>query len=177
MLLAFRSLPHALVSTVALAFVIITMLGELLVSRRNERRLLERGAVEPPDPVYATMRWAYPAAFAVMAAEGVFRDGATGAWTIIGLLIFAAGKLLKYWAIATLGDRWTYRVLVLPAEPLVQIGPYRLLRHPNYVGVVGELVGMALLTGAVVTGPPATLFFGWLLQRRIHAEERALGTG
>jgi methyltransferase len=68
-------------------------------------------------------------------------------------------------------------VLVLPGAPLVSGGPYRLVRHPNYVGVVGELVAMALLSGARITGPLAVLGFGWLLLRRIAAEERALGLG
>ena len=57
-----------------------------------------------------------------------------------------AAKALKFWAIASLGTRWTYKVLVMPGLPLVPTGPYRWLRHPNYVGVVGELVAMALMT-------------------------------
>jgi len=65
-------------------------------------------------------------------------------------------------------------VLVLPGVPLVTGGPYRFVRHPNYVGVVGELLGMALVTGARVTGPLGIVFFSWLLFRRIRAEDRAL---
>src|SRR5687767_76673 len=117
--------PHLLISAVALCVVLATMLGELWLSKRNERRLLARRAVEPPDPVYATMQWAYPAAFVAMALEGMLGGRATGlperldgvpwgAASIAGGAIFVIGKLLKYWAIATLGDRWTYRVLVLP---------------------------------------------------------------
>ena len=93
---------------------------------------------------------------------------------LIGVGVFTAAKLLKFWAIATLGERWTYKVLVLPGIPLVASGPYRLMRHPNYVGVVGELIGMALITGARVTGPAGLVFFSWLLVRRIRAEEQAL---
>jgi methyltransferase len=84
-------------------------------------------------------------------------------------------KSLKAWAIASLGYRWTYRVFVLPGAPLVSHGPYAFLRHPNYVAVLGELVSMALLVGARLTGPVSLLFFGFLLRRRIAAEERALG--
>ena len=85
-----------------------------------------------------------------------------------------AAKALKFWAIASLGTRWSYKVLVLPGLPLVTSGPYRWLRHPNYVGVVGELIAMALMTRARVTGPLGTVFFGWLLLRRMAAEERAM---
>jgi methyltransferase len=65
-------------------------------------------------------------------------------------------------------------VIVVPGDSLVASGPYRYLRHPNYVGVVGEFIGTALMTGAIVTGPLALLGFGALLWRRIAVEERAL---
>jgi methyltransferase len=175
-----------LVPLAAVLVVIVTMLGELVRSRRNEGRLIDRGALAPPDPVYSTMRWMYPAVFVLMAVEGMLRgagidwwllDGSgPGWWTWLGLAIFTAGKAVKYWAIATLGDRWTYRVLVLPGVPLVARGPYRYLRHPNYVGVVGELIGMMLLTSAWVGGPMGTIAFGELLRQRIEAENRALAS-
>ena len=66
-------------------------------------------------------------------------------------------------------------MLVVPGAPLVASGPYRLMRHPNYVGVIGELIAMALLSAARITGVGAVIGFGWLLIRRIGAEERALG--
>jgi methyltransferase len=162
-------------SLLTLAVVLVFMVGELALSRRNERLLLARGAVEAVDPVYVTMRWTYPGAFVAMAVEGIITRPEFGVVTIAGLAVFVAAKLLKYWAITTLGERWTYRVLVLPGAPLIARGPYRLVRHPNYVGVVGELAGAGLLTGARWSGPLAVLFFSWLLVRRITAEERALG--
>jgi len=167
--------PHVTIPAVALTIAFVAMLGELWLSKRNERILLAQGAVEPPDPVYSTMQWAYPAVFVLMAVEGALDGRAPGFATVMGAVIFAIGKIVKYWAIATLGVRWTYRVLVLPEVPLVDRGPYRLMQHPNYVGVVGELVGMALLCGARWTGPLGTVFFGWLLWRRVTAENRALG--
>lgn len=158
----------------ALTTVLAIMLGELLWSRRNERRLLARGAVAVDDPVYGSMRWAYPGAFVAMALEGALGGPPPAAATVSGLAVFAAAKLLKFWAIAVLGDRWTYRVFVLPGAPLVTGGPYRFLRHPNYVGVIGELLGMALIVGAPVTGPIGIVCFSWLLARRIRAEEKAI---
>jgi methyltransferase len=162
------------ISLGALAAVIVMMLGELWVSMRNERILLARGAVQPYDPVYGSMRWAYPVVFVAMAVEGALAGGTSGPAVLWGGVIFALAKVLKYWAIATLGVRWTYKVLVLPDAPLVSGGPYRLMNHPNYVGVVGELVGMALLTEARWSGPLGTLFFSWLLWRRLTAEDRAI---
>lgn len=159
---------------VALAVVGSFMLAELSLSQRHERALRKRGAVAGDDPVYPTMRWAYPGAFAAMAVEGALTGPPPPAIAAAGLAIFAAAKALKYWAIVSLGERWTYRVFVLPGAPLVTTGPYRLMRHPNYVGVVGELLGMALLVGARATGPIAIACFSWLLLRRIRAEEKAI---
>lgn len=161
-------------SLTALALVLLLMLVELGVSRRNERHLKTLGAVEPRDPVYVTMRWAYPVVFLAMAAEGALVGQMPRSMVLTGAAVFGLSKLLKYWAIRSLGYRWTYRVFVLPNQPLVTRGPYRLLRHPNYVAVLGELVAMALVTGARVMGPVGLLFFGALLVLRIRAEERAL---
>jgi len=161
-----------MIPALALAVVLLLMLGELWLSMRHERALRARGACESSDPVYATMRWAYPAVFVVMAVEGALSPAVPAA--VLGIVVFIAGKAIKTWAIASLGERWTYKVLVLPGVPLVTDGPYRFVRHPNYVGVIGELIGMALITGARVTGPLGVVFFSWLLVRRILAEDRAL---
>jgi len=162
------------ISFVALSVVLGLMVAELMVSTRNERLLRARGAVEPPDPVYPTMRWAYPAVFVAMAAEGALSGTVPRSVVVAGISVFAVAKFIKIWAISTLGERWTYKVLVLPGAPLIAEGPYRFVRHPNYVGVIGELVGMALIVGARVTGPLGLVFFSWLLVRRIRAEDQAL---
>lgn len=163
-----------MISLIALTLVLAIMLGELSLSRVNERRLRARGAVAVPDPVYPTMRWAYPAVFIVMTVEGTLGRSGIDSLVRTGIGVFAASKLLKAWAISSLGERWTYKVLVLPGIPLVSAGPYRFVRHPNYVAVVGELIGFVLITRAYVTGPLGLAFFSWLLQRRIRAEEQAL---
>ena len=163
-----------MIAIAALAVVGALMLVELWISTRNEHLLFSRGAIAPHDPVYKTMRWAYPAVFVAMAVEGVLSGPAPRALVLAGAAVFIAAKLFKFWAIASLGERWTYKVLVLPGVPLVTSGPYRFIRHPNYVGVVGELIGMALITEARFTGPAGVVFFSWLLSRRIRAEDQAL---
>ena len=166
-------MTSGLTAIVSLVVVLLLMLAELRLSARNERRLRERGAVEPEGDVYATMRWAYPAAFVIMACEGGIFGPAPGITTAIGALGTLASKALKYWAVASLGPRWTFRVLVVP-EPLVVHGPYAFARHPNYIAVFGELVSMALLVGARLTGPVATALFTLLLIRRIRVEDQIL---
>jgi methyltransferase len=153
----------------------IPMIGEALRSAANERRLREAGAVEPTGDVYAVMQVVYPACFASMIAEHWIRGRDPDALTVAGAVVFVAAKGLKYWAIASLGSRWTFRVLVPPGSSRIVAGPYRFIRHPNYVGVAGEIVGMMLLAGAPVAGIASLVLFGGLMVARIRVEERALG--
>jgi methyltransferase len=166
--------PQVALAAVSLIAVVSVMLGEMQRSRRNERTLRAAGACEPPDDVYRTMQWAYPAGFVAMAVEGAVWGPQPGAATIAGALLMVASKTLKFWAIASLGSRWTFRVLVPPEAMSVVSGPYSQLRHPNYVAVIGELISMGLLVGARVSGPMAVVYFGMLIRRRIEVEERAL---
>jgi methyltransferase len=158
----------------ALAFV--PMLAEAMLSRRNEQRLRGAGAVEPHDDVYPAMQVIYPSCFVAMIAECWLQQRAfAGIAPSIGLGVFAAGKLVKYWAIQTLGPRWTFRVLVPPGSSRTLAGPYRVMRHPNYLGVLGELAGFALLSSAYWSGAASVAAFAMLLRARIRVEERALG--
>jgi methyltransferase len=160
---------------VLLAIVFVPMAFESRRSRRHDRSLRAAGAIEPRGDVYAVMQVAYPVCFLVPIGEAFLRGRVMSPLVIVGGVVFALAKVLKYWAIATLGPRWTFRVLVPPASERTLSGPYRVLRHPNYVGVAGELAGIALMAQASVTGPLAVLFFTSLMLLRIRVEERALG--
>jgi methyltransferase len=144
-------------------------------SRAHDRTLRALGAREPRDDVYRLMQVVYPACFLAMIAEAWLRGRTINRAFVAGAVLFAGAKLVKYWAIATLGPRWTFRVLVPPAATLVTSGPYRFMRHPNYLGVAGELLGMAVMAQAPVTGALSVVSFGALLLARIRVEERALG--
>jgi len=167
------------VSSLVVLLTSIAVFGFMLLEARraaaNEAAQTARGGVEPRGDVYKMMRVAYPAAFLAMIVEGAVRGPVPAAALAAGATLFAAAKALKWWAILTLGRAWTFRVIVVPGMPLIVHGPYRHLRHPNYVGVAGELVGVALMTGALVTGPIATIGFGALMLKRIAVEQRALG--
>jgi methyltransferase len=156
------------------ALIFTFMLLEARRASRNERAQRARGGIEPPDDVYRVMQVVYPAAFLAMLLEGAWRVGPPAAVFAAGALVFAAAKALKWWAILTLRRCWTFRVIVVPGALRIRHGPYRLLSHPNYVAVVGELAGVALMTGALVAGPIATAGFAVLIRKRITVEERAL---
>jgi len=89
----------------------------------------------------------------------------------------AATMALRYWVIATLGERWTTRVLVLPGAPLVASGPYRFLRHPNYLAVVLEVVALPLVHTAWITAVVCGAANLLVLALRIRVEDAALGRG
>jgi len=91
------------------------------------------------------------------------------------LAIFAAAKALKYWAIATLGSRWTFRVLVPPQSTRTKSGPYRWVSHPNYIAVALEMLFVPLAHGAFLCAAIFSALDAALLRQRIRDEERALG--
>jgi methyltransferase len=159
-----------IIAAVVFGFLIV----EAVRAARNERALFAQGGIEPPGDVYRAMRVAYPSAFLAMCLEGLVRGLPSGPAVAAGAVLFALAKALKWWAMLALGPAWTFRVVVVPGGERVTSGPYRIFRHPNYVGVVGELVSVALMSGARVAGPIATVAFGLLMVKRVAVENRAV---
>ena len=165
----------AAIAGVTVIAALLVMAGEAVLSSFNERQLHAKGAIEPPDDVIGTMRWAYPLSFVAMGVEGALTGPAPREVLMWGLALFGFSKALKLWAISSLGPRWSYRVLVLPGAPLITSGPYRVVSHPNYLAVVGEIVSVAAIVWAPIIGTLATIGFGLLMIKRIAIEDRALG--
>jgi methyltransferase len=149
---------------------------ELRISRRNARAAFARGGVEVGRGHYRVMAALHTAFLLSCALEVVLLrrpfPGPPGALALVGV---AASQALRYWAIATLGDRWNTRVIVVPREPPVTSGPYRWVRHPNYVSVIAEMALVPLVHGAWLTAIAFSIANAALLVVRIRAEERALG--
>jgi methyltransferase len=155
---------------VILALVTLQRLGELWLSNRNMRRLFARGATE----VGAAH---YPLIVAVhalwLAALWWFAPGrpVEGFWLALFILL----QLARVWVIATLGDRWTTRIIILPDAPLVRAGPYRFINHPNYAVVVGEIAVLPLVFGLWSLAVLFSALNAAVLLIRIREENRALG--
>ncbi|MFE2039103.1 isoprenylcysteine carboxyl methyltransferase family protein [Streptomyces scopuliridis] len=149
--------------------------AELVVARRNARWSLARGAVErgrrhyPPMVALHTLLLLGCLA-EVWPADRPF-DPVLG-WPMLAVVL--AAQALRWWCIRTLGPRWNTRVLVVPGLPLVTGGPYRLLRHPNYVAVAAEGIALPLVHGAWITALLFTACNAVLLTIRIRCENRAL---
>ena len=167
-------IPGPTASLIVVIGVLLLMLVELQLSYFNERALRARGAVEPPDDPYRLMRLAYPGAFVAMGLEGATHALNRDA-LLAGLVLLGGAKLLKFWVMATLRDRWTFKVLVPKDAPLVTAGPYRFVNHPNYIAVILELAAVGLALSAPVTGLASVVLFVWILRRRMAVEDRALG--
>lgn len=154
-----------------LALVTLQRLGELVLARRNTRALLARGAHE-------VGRDHYPLIVAVHAlwlgALWWLAPGRPVLWPLVGLFVLLQGARL--WVLATLGSRWTTRIIVLPGAPLVTGGPFRYLRHPNYSVVVAEIVLLPLAFGLWQVALLFSALNAAVLAVRIRAEERALAT-
>jgi len=149
---------------------------ELALSSRNGRLARTRGAVETGQGHYPVMSVFHGAFLVACALEVVLLDrpfpGVVG-WIAFAVLL--AAQALRYWAVATLGWRWNTRIVVVPGAAPVTDGPYRFVRHPNYVAIIAEMLALPLVHGAWLTALVFSLGNAWLLRVRIRAEERALG--
>lgn len=150
--------------------------AELRLSRHNAAWALARGAVEAGQGHYRVMT-AFHALFLVACVgEPLLLDRAfTPALATACIVLLLCAQALRWWAITTLGPRWSTRVIVLPDAEPVTTGPYRWLRHPNYVAVIVEMIALPMVHGAWITAMLGSLGNALLLRTRIAAEERALG--
>ncbi len=154
--------------------VAVQSLLELALSRRNERRLLARGAVERGGGHYPVMVAVHTLWLASTLVEGLVRGPEIPAWWPVPLAAFLLVQPLRYWAILSLEENWNTRVLVVPGGKLVRSGPYRYFPHPNYVVVAVEILTFPLIFGAWITAIVFSLLNAALLYVRIKTENRAL---
>lgn len=156
-----------------LGFVTLQRLGEMVLAGRNTARLLRAGAIEVAPghyPVMVAMHTAWVA--------GLWYFALTLRLTspdLVLLAIFFVLQGLRVWVLATLGPRWTTRIIVVPGEQLVARGPYRFLSHPNYCVVIGEILVLPLAFGLVWYAVVFSILNLAILWVRIRAENKALG--
>lgn len=156
-------------ATFILAALTVQRLAELVLANRNTARLLARGGVEksPGHYVFIVIMHA-----AWLLALWLFAASATvDLWW---LAVFAVLQVLRVWVIATLGERWTTRIIVVPGEARVRHGPYRYVDHPNYWIVAAELVALPMALGQPFIAAVFTVLNAAILWVRIRAEASAL---
>jgi methyltransferase len=158
-----------ILSVTILALVTAQRLGELVVARRNTRRLLALGGVEHGAahyPLIVGLHAAWLAGLWILA------------WDRPASLAWAAAYLalqgLRAWVLVSLGSRWTTRIIVVPGETLVRKGPYRFLPHPNYLVVTAEIAVLPMVFGLAAVAVVFSLLNASVLWVRIRAETQAL---
>lgn len=154
-----------------LGLVTLQRLGELVLARRNTRRLRARGAHEVAPghyPLIVALHAAWLAGLWLLVARG--QPDVSWLW----LAVFVVLQALRVWVIATLGSRWTTRIVVLSGAPLVTNGPYRFIAHPNYCVVAGEILVLPLVFGLAWYGIVFSALNAVVLWIRIRAEDAAL---
>jgi methyltransferase len=159
-----------------LSVVICERFFELFLSSRNAQLAFSEGAIEVGQRHFRVMSLMHTVFFGSIVAELFFFERPFS--PLLGyasLVVVILSQLLRYWAITTLGPRWNVRIIVLPNVPPVVGGPYRFLRHPNYVAVIAEIFFLPLVHGCYLTAISFSLMNAAVLWIRIRAEEEALG--
>ena len=157
-------------SVIILALVTLQRLGELWLSNRNTKRLLAKGAREVGAAHYLFIVAVHALWLAALWWLAPVRP-IDGFWLAMFVLI----ELARIWVLASLGSRWTTRIIVLPEAPLVRRGPYRFVDHPNYLVVVSEIAFLPLVWGLWQVALIFSALNAAVLAIRIREENRALG--
>jgi methyltransferase len=160
-----------------LVVVIVVRFAELRVAKRNRAWAMERGGVETGAEHYPVMVALHTALFVGCLLEVPLADRPFLPWLGWPMLALLVGAhALRWWCIRTLGPQWNTRVIRVPGAALVTGGPYRWLRHPNYVAVVVEGFALPLVHTAWITALAFTVLNALLLRVRLRVEEQALAT-
>lgn len=153
-----------------LCFVTMQRIAELILSQHNTKKLLARGAYEVAPEHYPFLVLLHTSWLGVLWFFGPGPPIHT-----LPLILFGLLQLGRVWVIATLGERWTTRIIILPGAPLITSGPYRWVNHPNYLIVIGEFAVLPLVFGLPAVAIVFSLLNVAILAVRIKAENRALG--
>lgn len=153
-------------------FLLLLRLGELLLARRNERWLLQHGAVEYGREHYRWIVTLHALFFVSLITEYVCTS--TGCYSVPLMILYFFLLGFKAWAIFSLGRFWNTRIYRISDYPLVRKGPYRFLKHPNYIAVIGEIALIPLIFHLYVTAVLFTLLNALMLSVRIGEENRVL---
>ena len=157
------------VPVVILALVTLQRLGELWLSNRHTKRLLAEGAHEVGASHYPLIVAVHALWLAALWWLALSRP-VDGFW----LAVFIVIELTRIWVLASLGRRWTTRIIILPRAPLVRRGPYRWLNHPNYLVVIAEIAVLPLVFGLWQVALIFSAMNAAVLSIRVREENRAL---
>ncbi|RST73621.1 hypothetical protein D4T97_012095 [Siminovitchia acidinfaciens] len=160
--------------TIFLTVVILQRLFELVLARRNERWMKERGGKEYGEKHYTFMVLLHIGFFITLIIEiNIFNRTISPYWVML-LFVFLLAQAARVWVILTLGKYWNTKIIVLPGAKSVNKGPFKYIKHPNYLIVTTELILIPLIFQAYLTMVIFFILNRLILAVRIPAEEKAL---
>ena len=168
-----------MIFAIVIAIVIAQRLGELVIAKRNEVWLRANGAIEHGKSHYKLIVLLHTLWFVSMLVEYWYNNGlveielTTFNYVLLG--VFAVLQLLRVWVLASLGKYWNTKILVIPNARLVAKGPYKFIKHPNYVVVILELLVLPLAFNLTITAALFSVLNAAVLYVRIKEENKALG--
>lgn len=168
-------MPTQFIFTAIVAAVIIQRLLELRISQRNVAALLAQGGQVQNDNLLSLVKGLQVSWWLAMLAEVWWLGRPFIPWlAAIALLLTMAGQVLRFLSMKALGTGWTLPILTIPDQPVVSQGIYRYLRHPNWLGVMLEIVGLPLVHSAYWTALVFAIANLLIMRQRIRTEEKAL---
>ncbi|MED4126912.1 isoprenylcysteine carboxyl methyltransferase family protein [Shouchella miscanthi] len=157
-----------------ISVIIAQRLIEVVVAKRNERWMKSNGGIEVGKTHYHWMVALHVSFFIALLLEVTFTTPSFTSISVVALLIVIIAQCIRIWALTSLGRYWNTKIIVLPDAPVVEKGPYRFLRHPNYAVVMTEIAFVPLIFQAYWTAILFTVLNAWMLSVRIRVEEKAL---
>ena len=159
---------------IVVSIVIIQRLVELRIAKANEKQMKAEGAYEVGARHYPLIVLLHTAFFVSLLVEVlVQKPTLSPIWGIL-VAVFLFTQVLRIWCLTSLGKYWNTKIIILPGADVVMKGPYRFIRHPNYVIVAIEIVVLPMMFGAYFTALLFTVLNAWMMSVRIPQEERAL---
>lgn len=167
--------PSVIAYLILLLFVALARLAELQISARNQRRMAEQGVEKVREPRYP---WMVVLHISILISAGlevaVLHRPLIRPLAAASLAVFAFANFLRWWVIRTLANHWNVQVMASTSLGVVTSGPYKWIRHPNYLAVFLELLAVPLIYSAWITAIWGTLAHIAVLRWRIHVEETML---
>ena len=157
-------------------FLIVQRVTELFISRKNEKWMMNRGGIEHGKahyPYIVLLHILFLVSFFIEVQ--VFQRELTEIWFVIFPILFLT-QIMRYWAVLSLGNYWNTKIMIVPGDVVISRGPYKFVKHPNYIVVAVELLFIPLLFNAYFTAILFTLMNVVMMTIRIPAEESALQT-
>ncbi|MGB7293600.1 MAG: isoprenylcysteine carboxylmethyltransferase family protein [Thermodesulfobacteriota bacterium] len=157
------------------AFLVSQRFFELALAKHNEQIVKSKGALEFDRDGYRYIVAMHVAFFICLVLEKFSLQRELNKFWVVFLLIFLTAQILRYWAISSLGVYWNTKVLVVPGFQRTTKGPYKYLKHPNYIAVIVEIAVIPLVFSCYLTSVLFSIVNFILVRRRIKIEENALG--